>query len=93
MVTKQDCFKTEKKKKPEKIILLSISVVWKETFVHNTYFNCPFHVGLLNQTLTSDHAKIRKKFALHPVDLKLGRMIGYEISQSLAEFRYAGLNM
>ena len=28
-----------KKEKPEKIILLSISVVWKETFVHNTYFN------------------------------------------------------
>ena len=26
------------------------------------------------QTLTSDHAKIRKKFALNPVDLKLGNV-------------------
>ena len=44
------------------------------------------------QTLTSDHAKIRKKIALHPVDLKLGNVIGKEISQSLADFYRAGLN-
>ena len=45
------------------------------------------------QTLTSDHAKICKKIALHPVDLKLGNVIGYKISQSLAEFHCAGLNI
>ena len=53
----------------------------------------PFHVGLLNFSRRSRliTRKLVKKIALHPVDLKLGSMIGYEISQSLAEFRHAGL--
>ena len=43
----------------------------------------------VNQTRTSDHAKI----ALHPFDLKLGRVTVHEISQSLAQFHRAGLDI
>ena len=38
------------------------------------------------QTLTSDHAKVRKKISLHSVDLKLGNVIYWKITQSLDEF-------
>ena len=53
---------------------------------HPWCLNPSLSTPYFHQTLTSDQAKIRTEIVLHAVDLKLGNVTGYEISQSLAEF-------